>query len=151
MRVLRRRPVAVVSALAMLGTGAMAVVPVEAQQEDPPGVGLEVYVGEVDAAGVESMREMGLDAHGFIVEQKAGGATEVEVVLSEAQAAKLSDAGVDLEVKQVDGVDASEALEAQAAAGMGAVPLLQRTRWDQGRDPGDGRGQRRPHQGRGHR
>ena len=117
MRVTRRRPVAVLSALALVGTAAVAVLPAEAQQGEPPGVGLEVYVGEVDAAGVEKMREMGLDADSFIVEQEAGGTTQVEAVLSEAQAAKLSDAGVDLEVKQVDGVDASEALQAQAARG----------------------------------
>jgi hypothetical protein len=103
--------------MVLLGSGAVALLPAAAQQGDPPGVGLEVYVGEVDAAGVESMREMGLDAHDFIVEQGAGGATQVEVVLSEAQAAKLSRQGVDLEVKQVDGVDASEALEAQVAEG----------------------------------
>jgi hypothetical protein len=117
MRATRRRPVAVLSALALVGTAAVAVLPAEAQQGEPPGAGLEVYVGEVDAAGVEKMREMGLDADSFIVEQEAGGTTQVEAVLSEAQAAKLSDAGVDLEVKQVDGVDASEALQAQAAQG----------------------------------
>jgi Zinc carboxypeptidase/Immune inhibitor A-like, MAM domain len=117
MRVIRRRPVAVVSALALLGAGALAVLPAEAQQGNPQGVGLEVYVGEVDAAGVQSMREMGLDAHDFIVEHEPRGGAQVEVVLSEAQAAKLSDEGVDLEVKQVDGVDASEALEEQAAQG----------------------------------
>ena len=117
MRTIRRRPVAVVSAVALLAAGALAGLPAEAQQEDPPGLGLEVYVGEVSAAGVESMREIGLDAHDFIVEPEAGGGAEVEVVLSAAQAAKLSREGVDLEVKQVDGVDASEALEAQADEG----------------------------------
>ena len=117
MRVIGRRPVAVVSALVLLGSGAVALLPAEAQQGDPPGVGLEVYVGEVDAAGVQTMREMGLDTHDFIVGREPGGTTQVEVVLSEAQAAKLSDEGVGLEVKQVDGVDASEALEAQVAEG----------------------------------
>jgi hypothetical protein len=52
--------------------------PAEAQQGEPPGAGLEVYVGEVDAAGIETMREMGLDADSFIVEQEAGGTTQVE-------------------------------------------------------------------------
>src|SRR5262245_64922913 len=111
MRVLRRRPVAVVCALALLGAGAAAVVPAEARQADPPGVGLEIYVGEVDAAGIQTMRELGLDAHDFIVDRQPGGGAQVEVVLDEAQAAKLSAEGVDLEVKQVDGVAASEALE----------------------------------------
>ncbi len=114
---LRRRPAAVVSALALLGSAAVAATPTGAQQGDPPGLGLEVYVGEVSAAGVESMREIGLDTHDFIVEPDAAGGAEVEVVLSEAQAAKLSREGVDLEVKQVDGVAASEALEEQAEAG----------------------------------
>jgi hypothetical protein len=117
MRVIGRRPVAVVSALLLFGSGAVALLPAEAQQGDPPGVGLEVYVGEVDAAGVQTMRETGLDAHDFIVEREPGGGAQVEVVLTEAQAAKLSDDGVDLEVKQVDGVDASEALEEQVAEG----------------------------------
>ena len=39
------------------------------------------------------------------------------MVLSEGQAAKLRDAGVDLEVKTVDGVAASEVLRLQAAQG----------------------------------
>ena len=47
----------------------------------------------------------------------SGATNEVEAVLSEAQAAKLRKAGVDLRVKTVDGVAASEVLRAQAAAG----------------------------------
>jgi hypothetical protein len=92
------------SAVALVGTASLVVLPAGAQPEGAHGESdLEVYVGEVDAAGVEVLRGLG-----------------VEVVLSEGQAAKVRDAGVDLEVKTVDGVAASQALRLQAAAGWDA-------------------------------
>jgi hypothetical protein len=120
MRTLRRRSVAVLSAMALVGTAAVAVLPAGAQPDGPPGQsGLEVYVGEVDAAGVEKMRALGLDADDFVVDG-AGGTTEVEAVLTEAQAAKLQSQGVELEVKRVDGKKASDVLLAQAEQGWDA-------------------------------
>jgi hypothetical protein len=104
--------------MALVGTAAVAVLPAGAQPDGPPGQsGLEVYVGEVDAAGVEKMRALGLDADDFVVDG-AGGTTEVEAVLTEAQAAKLQSQGVELEVKRVDGKKASEVLLAQAEQGF---------------------------------
>ncbi len=119
MRTLRRRSVAVLSATALVGTAAIAILPAGAQPGDSPGKsGLEVYVGEVDAAGVESIRELGLDAKDFVVDDGAAGKVEVEAVLSKSQVAKLRKDGVDLEVKEVDGVAASEALQLQAEQGF---------------------------------
>jgi hypothetical protein len=108
------------SAVALVGTASLVVLPAGAQPEGAHGESdLEVYVGEVDAAGVEVLRGLGVDAESLPAEA-ATGATEVEVVLSEGQAAKVRDAGVDLEVKTVDGVAASQALRLQAAAGWDA-------------------------------
>ena len=118
---LRRRSVVVLSALALVGTAAIAVQPAGAATKAPPdGVGLEVYEGEVDAADVEKMRELGLDASTFVVEEGDDGAASVEAVLSDGQAAKLKKEGVDLEVKEINGVAASEALQLQAQQGWDA-------------------------------
>ena len=56
----------------------------------------------------------------FVVDEGAGGTVEVEAVLSEGQAAKLQKEGVDLEVKTIDGVAASEALEHRPQQGWDA-------------------------------
>ncbi|HET9900600.1 MAG TPA: M14 family zinc carboxypeptidase, partial [Actinomycetes bacterium] len=116
-----RRSVVVLAAAALLGTGALVSAPAAAAAPFPPSdVELEVYEGTVDAAGVEELRSLGLDAQDFVTEPAPDGGADVEVVLSPDQAAKLADAGVDLEVKQVDGVAASEALALQASAGWDA-------------------------------
>ncbi|HEX2360785.1 MAG TPA: M14 family zinc carboxypeptidase [Jiangellaceae bacterium] len=121
MRELRRRSVVVLSAIALVGTAAITTVPAGAAPKSPPGgAGLEVYTGEVDAAGVEKMRALGLDANDFVVDAGAGGTTEVEAVLTDTQAAKLQAQGVELEVKRVDGKTASEVLQAQAEQGWDA-------------------------------
>ena len=116
-----RRSVVVFAAAALLGMGALVSAPAAAAAPFPPSdVELEVYEGTVDAAGVEELRSLGLDAQDFVTEQAPEGGADVEVVLSPDQAAKLADAGVDLEVKEVDGVAASEALALQASAGWDA-------------------------------
>ena len=121
MRELRRRSVVVLSAMALVGAAAVTAAPAgAAPQSSPGGVDLEVYEGEVDAAGIETMRELGLDADNFIVDDTAGGNVEVEAVLSDRQAAKLRAKGVDLEVKEINGVAASEVLEQQAQQGWDA-------------------------------
>jgi Zinc carboxypeptidase/Immune inhibitor A peptidase M6 len=121
MRELRRRSVVVLSAIALVGTATITALPAGAAPTSPPGgVDLEVYEGEVDAAGIETMRELGLDADNFIVDDAAGGNVEVEAVLSDGQAAKLRSKGVDLEVKEINGVAASEVLEQQAQQGWDA-------------------------------
>jgi hypothetical protein len=121
MRELRRRSVVVLSAIALVGTAAITTVPAGAAPKSPPGgAGLEVYTGEVDAAGVEKMRALGLDANDFVVDAGAGGTTEVEAVLTDTQAAKLQAQGVELEVKRVNGKKASEVLQAQAEQGWTA-------------------------------
>jgi len=105
--------------MAVIGTAAVAVLPAGAQSDGPQGQsGLEVYVGEVDAAGVEKMRALGLDADDFVVDAGAAGTTEVEAVLTDTQAAKLQAQGVELEVKMVGGKKASEVLLAQAEQGF---------------------------------
>ena len=118
MKNLRLRSVVLVSVAVLAASTVLTVAPAAAQPGDQPGVDLEVYTGQVDPAGVQMMRELGVDAADVAGADSGSGATnEVEAVLSEAQAAKLRKAGVDLRVKTVDGVAASEVLRAQAAAG----------------------------------
>ena len=118
MRVIRRRSVVVMSAVALVGSALLVGLPAGAQPEGAQGESdLEVYVGEVDAAGIEVLRDLGVDAESLPAEA-TGRAADVEVILSEGQAAKAEDAGVDLEVKTVDGLAASAALRLQAAAGF---------------------------------
>ena len=106
------------SAMALVGSALLVESPAGAQPEGAQGASdLEVYVGEVDAAGIEVLRDLGVDAQSLPAEAP-GGAADVEVILSEGQAAKAEDAGVDLKVKTVDGLAASAALRLQAAAGF---------------------------------
>ena len=65
--------------------------------------------------------QLGLEASTFIVDDGvAAGTFEVEAILSQVQAEKLRSNGVDLEVRVVNGVAASEALEQQAQQGWEA-------------------------------
>ena len=130
MKNLRLRSVVLLSVLILAASTVLTVVPAAAEPSDPPGVDLEVYTGQVDPAGLQLMRELGVDAADVAgadatsaagtTTTTTGASSEVEAVLSEAQAAKLRKAGVDLRVKTVDGVAASEVLRAQAAAGWQA-------------------------------
>ena len=63
MRVIRRRTVVVMSAVVLVSSALFVVVPAGAQPEGAQGESdLEVYVGEVDAAGIEVLRDLGVDA-----------------------------------------------------------------------------------------
>ena len=77
----------------------------------------DVYTGRIDARGLAAVRATGLDPHEMDITATTDGQAEVEVVLSEDQAAELADQGVDLELKQVDGQSAAEMATRQAAAG----------------------------------
>ena len=114
--------VSVLSVLALVA-GTLAATPAAAAPSGDSG--LEVYTGEVDATDVETLREFGLDPEQFIVDDasanpETGGKVEVEVVTTPDEATKLQAAGVEIEVKRVEGMAASEALAAQARAGWDA-------------------------------
>ena len=55
----RRRSVVVLSAIALVGHGGDHRIARRRPTSPPGGVDLEVYEGEVDAAGIETMRELG--------------------------------------------------------------------------------------------
>ena len=58
MRVIRRRTVVVMSAVVLVSSALFVVVPAGAQPEGAQGESdLEVYVGEVDAAEIEVLRD----------------------------------------------------------------------------------------------
>ncbi|MGH3370627.1 MAG: M14 family zinc carboxypeptidase, partial [Nocardioidaceae bacterium] len=107
------------AALALvLGGALISVLPATAA---PPsgerGGGLEVYVGTVDAAGLEKLKLAGLDHEDIATGRGTDGRVAVEVVMSRTQAAKLAEDGVDLRVKIINGRPASKVAAAQNAAG----------------------------------
>jgi Zinc carboxypeptidase len=110
----------VLTAAALVGTSSLLVLPAAAQQGPPGQSELEVHVGRVNPAGVEQMRKLGIDPTTVEGATGAGGAQDVEAVLSKAQAAKLRKSGVDLKVKTIDGVVASEMLRRQGVQGWDA-------------------------------
>jgi hypothetical protein len=114
---MRRRAAAVASALAVVGATFTVGLPAGAATDDGGDSGLEVFVGEVDGAGLEAMRAAGLDHEDVATGNGRDGRVAVEAVMSRATADKLRGQGVGLEVKQVDGQDASQALRAQALSG----------------------------------
>ncbi|HEY5877747.1 MAG TPA: M14 family zinc carboxypeptidase [Nakamurella sp.] len=111
---IRRPAVLACTAVAALLAGLLTATPAAAtapgEPSDPPGVDLEVYTGTVDAAGIQELRDLGVDITDATGGEPAAPTAPVEVVLSPEQAAKLRQAGVDLDVKTVDGLAASEAL-----------------------------------------
>ena len=68
--------------------------------EPPPPTGRrsQVYTGELDAAGLSAIVDLGVDRHELEVRRRCrGGQFAVEVILSAAQADALAAAGADLE------------------------------------------------------
>ncbi|WP_211288035.1 M14 family metallopeptidase [Mumia flava] len=84
----------------------------------PRGSGLEVYTATVDSEGLDALGEVGVDRDHATTDVTKDGEAEVEVVLTPEQAGELEGEGVDLDVKEVDGVAASTMMARQAAAGF---------------------------------
>ena len=110
---MRSRRLACAAALALvaaLGVPSAAT----ARQQSPGGAGkVEVYVGTVTPQQFEELRRTGVDAAEAQKSADSAG-IEVEVVLTERQAARLAGKGVELQVKKVNGKAASQALREQA-------------------------------------
>src|SRR5687768_1868631 len=101
MRAIRRGAVSVLTVIGLVATAALTLPPAAGAPAGPQGRSdLEVYVGEADAADVEKMRKLGLDAESFVVDEGSAGRVKVEVAVTEGQAAKLRAEGVDLAVKR---------------------------------------------------
>ncbi|MEV0330976.1 M14 family zinc carboxypeptidase [Micromonospora echinospora] len=116
---MRRTRLAVVGVFTLVGAVALTA-PVSAR---PPSEAtgrddsLEVYVGTVNPRQLEQLRAAGVDLGHDHRGTGPDGATTVETVLSRRQADRLTNSGIPLRVKQVDGRDASRALREQAADG----------------------------------
>ena len=115
----------------VMGAALTATVPASAAPPDQPGKGnrLEVFVGQVDAAGLEKLKQAGLDHEDVSTGRGSDGGIAVEVVMSTRQAEKLAGQGVDLEVKRVKGKRASELAAEQNRAGYEGFRMV---REDQG-------------------
>jgi hypothetical protein len=104
--------------------GALGAVPAQAgptQEEGPPPAGddqLDVYVGKVELSRLQALREAGIDPHEMTITATEGRTADVEVVLSGEQADELSEKGVELEPKEVDGLTAAELSTQAVAQGM---------------------------------
>jgi len=117
---LRRRSI-VVLAVAALAVATLTVTPSSARVASQPGdVGFEVYTGNIDADGMAKLRELGVDVTNAPAATAATGTAQVEAVLSTSQASKLRAAGVNLRVKRIDGLAASEVLRRQSVQGWDA-------------------------------
>ena len=79
---------------------------------------LDVFQGTIDLGELATLRAAGVDPHEMSVKRASGAQADVEVVLSAEQAAELSDAGVELEPKLIDGQTVAEAATLQAEAGF---------------------------------
>ncbi|MGH8969147.1 MAG: M14 family zinc carboxypeptidase [Actinomycetes bacterium] len=115
---MRRSPV--VLALLALVAGLVVAAPNATAAPEDRGGGLEVFVGNLSPAQVESLAAAGLDHEDVATGKLRDGRVPVEVVMSERQAAKLQAEGLDLRVKTVNGKKASTALAEQARAGYDA-------------------------------
>jgi murein tripeptide amidase MpaA len=97
------RQLAVATAAALVITGAAAA-PSFASPPQPPGgeAGPSVYTGTVDADGLASIVDLGVDRQEMVVEPSAdgGGLVDVQVILNAVQIDQLASAGTTLEAKE---------------------------------------------------
>ncbi|MFE6254600.1 M14 family zinc carboxypeptidase [Agromyces sp. NPDC057865] len=97
------RQLAVATAAALVITGAAAA-PSFASPPQPPGgaVGPSVYTGTVDADGLASIVDLGVDRHDMVVEPSAhaDGLVDVQVILNSEQVEQLAKDGTSLEAKE---------------------------------------------------
>ncbi len=105
-----RRKLAI--AVTLLLGATLAAVPAAASPPDGAGPGgrgggLEVYVGRVDAEGLEELKLAGLDHEDVSTGRTRTGEIAVEVVMNGRQARMLAGEGVDLSVKRINGKKAS--------------------------------------------
>src|SRR6186997_3463086 len=97
------RQLAVATAAALVITGAAAA-PSFASPPQPPGgeAGPSVYTGTVDADGLASIVDLGVDRQEMVVEPSADGEglVDVQVILNAVQIDQLASAGTTLEAKE---------------------------------------------------
>ena len=117
-----RRTVTLLAAIALLGglvTGASPAIARSGDGAGGPG-GLEVYVGQLSPAEVDSLAASGLDHEDVSRGRLRNGTMPVEIVMSEQLGAKLQARGLDLQVKRIHGEKASTLLAQEAVAGYDA-------------------------------
>ena len=105
-----------VSALGVTTAGASPTAPGAPAQPEGEG-NYDVYTGRLDQRELAAVRATGLDPHEMDISATPDGQAEVEVILSDGQAAELAEQGVDLELKEVDGQSVAELATREAAAG----------------------------------
>ena len=110
---MRSRRLVSVAAIALVATLGLPAGGAAAQE--PGGRDrVEVYVGTVNPEQFELLRGIGVDPEDM-VKGADGTATQVEVPLTERQAARLASKGVKLSVKTIDGKASSQLMREQAA------------------------------------
>jgi len=121
---MRRRFAAIVSvgvlvgALGVADAGAQEAPDASSQAAQAADDSYDVYVGTLDQRDIEAVRGAGIDPHEIAVTATGTDAAEVELILTDQQAQELTDGGLELELKQVDGESAAEMSTRQAAEGF---------------------------------
>ncbi len=111
-----RAQVALFASFTLFASLAVAAPTANAAPKDR-GSGLEVFVGELTPAQLDSLAAEGLDREDVATGRLRNGKVRVEAVMDERRGRKLQDRGFDLTVKRVNGKKASTALAQEAAAG----------------------------------
>ncbi|MGV1010350.1 MAG: M14 family zinc carboxypeptidase [Dermatophilaceae bacterium] len=111
-----RRYLALFTVLALAGVMFVTQPSLAASASADPRDRLEVYSGDLAPEQLKLLRDEGVEIDG--ARPADAGRAHVEPVLTAAQAAKLTAAGVPLRVKTVKGKTASEAAQDQRAAGF---------------------------------
>ena len=110
-----RRKIALLAAVGLL-LPALTATPAAAAPS--PDAGMTVYEGQLDAAQLEQVAELGLDREDITGRGRAAdGRLGVEVVLSRHQAAKLAAVGVRLTEKKIGGTEVSKRMNRQTSDG----------------------------------
>ena len=115
---MRKTRLAIACVFTLVGAMALTTPATARPPSDPAGRDkLEIYVGTVSPKQIEELRETGVDVAEATRRTDSSGNSTVEAVLTREQAARLTSKGLRLDVKKVDGKEASRTLREQSAAG----------------------------------
>jgi hypothetical protein len=84
-----------------------------------PKPSYDIYAGDLSRGAVAKLVALGIDRHELSLSKATSGrdAVHVETTLNADQVARLADQGVEMELKEVDGMSATQRATLQAAAG----------------------------------
>ena len=114
-----RAQVALFAIFALFASLAVAA-PTASAAPKSGGSDLEVFVGDLSPAQLDSLAAVGLDREDVFTGKLRAGKIPVEIVMSERLGRRLQGRGFDIEVKRIDGKKASTLLAKEARQGYDA-------------------------------